>query len=201
MADVKGGLFAKTVQKHAGRAKEKELYQELPELFDQRIPNVAAHLQTLFAAESTFMSESSKVAKELEAIVEKLSKECAKGTYKTKESGCPRPLSMAVDSPPSHHQKSPGSPSILRGRGAPLPPLGAQSTEPVDGRDSFGTDLRYPRCPTTEQPRTVLPTAPARPRTRAANPPGGRGGEQKVKLGKRSEFSWDFWRRSLASSW
>nr|XP_027222570.1 bridging integrator 2-like [Penaeus vannamei] len=90
----------------------KELYQELPELFDQRIPNVAAHLQTLFAAESTFMSESSKVAKELEAIVEKLSKECAKGTYKTKESGCPRPLSMAVDSPPSHHQKSPGSPSM-----------------------------------------------------------------------------------------
>lgn len=90
----------------------KELYQELPELFDQRIPNVAAHLQTLFAAESTFMSESSKVAKELEAIVEKLSKECAKGTYKTKRVAAPRPLSMAVDSPPSHHQKSPGSPSM-----------------------------------------------------------------------------------------
>lgn len=38
-----------------------ELYDELPTLFDQRIPHIAAHLQHLFAAESTVMAESSKV--------------------------------------------------------------------------------------------------------------------------------------------
>lgn len=90
-------------------ALNKELYAELPGLYDQRIPNVSNHVQSLFAAESTFMSESSKVAKELEAIAEKLTKECAKGTYKTKQRASPRPLSVVEVSTPN---KSPNSPSI-----------------------------------------------------------------------------------------
>lgn len=39
-----------------------ELYEELPALYDQRIPNIASHLQTLFAAEATVMAEFSKVS-------------------------------------------------------------------------------------------------------------------------------------------
>ena len=39
-----------------------ELYEELPTLYDQRIPNVASHLQTLYAAEATVMAEFSKVS-------------------------------------------------------------------------------------------------------------------------------------------
>ncbi|XP_053654263.2 myc box-dependent-interacting protein 1 isoform X6 [Cherax quadricarinatus] len=85
----------------------KELYEELPALYDQRIPNVSASLQTLFAAEATVMAESSKVAKELEAIADKLSKECAKGTYKVKRGVAPRPLSVVESSP-----KTINSPSI-----------------------------------------------------------------------------------------
>lgn len=86
-------------------ALNKELYDELPTLYDQRIPNVSNHIQSLFAAESTFMAESSKVAKELEAISDKLSKECAKGTYKTKQRATPRPLSVV-------EVNKPNSPSI-----------------------------------------------------------------------------------------
>lgn len=39
-----------------------ELYEELPALYDQRIPNIASHLQTLYAAEATVMAEFSKVS-------------------------------------------------------------------------------------------------------------------------------------------
>nr|XP_053654262.1 uncharacterized protein LOC128703584 isoform X4 [Cherax quadricarinatus] len=91
----------------------KELYEELPALYDQRIPNVSASLQTLFAAEATVMAESSKVAKELEAIADKLSKECAKGTYKVKRGVAPRPLSVVESSP-----KTINSPSMWYDGGA-----------------------------------------------------------------------------------
>ncbi|RXG68080.1 Bridging integrator 2 [Armadillidium vulgare] len=68
----------------------KELYDELPSIYDQRIPNTANSLQTLFAAEGTFMQESSKISKELDLIAEKLGKECVKGTYNTKRGSPPR---------------------------------------------------------------------------------------------------------------
>ncbi|XP_050740369.1 myc box-dependent-interacting protein 1-like isoform X2 [Eriocheir sinensis] len=80
----------------------KELYEELPALYDQRIPNIANHLQTLYAAEATVMAEFSKVAKEVEAIADKLSKECNKGTYKVKRTAAPRPLSSVESSSPQN---------------------------------------------------------------------------------------------------
>ncbi|MPC34566.1 Bridging integrator 2 [Portunus trituberculatus] len=85
----------------------KELYEELPALYDQRIPNVASHLQTLYAAEATVMAEFSKVAKEVEAIADKLTKECAKGTYKVKRTAAPRPLSSVEASSPQNTTNSP----------------------------------------------------------------------------------------------
>ncbi|KAK4300907.1 hypothetical protein Pmani_026923, partial [Petrolisthes manimaculis] len=95
-------------------ALNKELYDELPTLYDQRIPQIAAHLQTLFAAEATVMAESSKVAKELEAIADKLSKECTKGTYQVKRAAVPRPLSVIE---PSTTQNA-NSPSMWYDGGA-----------------------------------------------------------------------------------
>ena len=38
-----------------------ELYEELPAIYDQRVLNTSECLQTLYAAESTFMREGSKV--------------------------------------------------------------------------------------------------------------------------------------------
>ncbi|KAK8394475.1 hypothetical protein O3P69_006567 [Scylla paramamosain] len=95
----------------------KELYEELPALYDQRIPNVASHLQTLYAAEATVMAEFSKVAKEVEAIADKLTKECAKGTYKVKRTAAPRPLSSVEASSP---QNTTNSPSIRPTISAPV---------------------------------------------------------------------------------
>ncbi|XP_071523126.1 myc box-dependent-interacting protein 1 isoform X3 [Panulirus ornatus] len=95
-------------------ALNKELYDELPTLYDERIPIVAAHLQSLFAAEATVMVESSKVAKELEAIADKLAKECEKGTYKVKRAVAPRPLSVVEPSSP----KNANSPSMWYDGGA-----------------------------------------------------------------------------------
>ncbi|XP_042890435.1 amphiphysin-like isoform X2 [Penaeus japonicus] len=152
----------------------KELYQELPELYDQRIPNVASHLQSLFAAESTFMVESSKVAKELEAIADKLSKECAKGTYKGKRVAAPRPLSVAVmdsSSPPPasssfHHGGKGGgvgSPSIRPTISSPLPllsPPTGTTTNPTTTTPPTPPPTTPTTTPPTVTPLTTPPTAP-----------------------------------------
>jgi len=89
--------------KETYEALNKELYGELPELHDQRIGAVANHVQTLCAAEATFLSESSKIAIEMEAIADKLGKENARGTYKTKRGvpAAPRPISAITPTTPT----------------------------------------------------------------------------------------------------
>ncbi|XP_071523136.1 myc box-dependent-interacting protein 1 isoform X13 [Panulirus ornatus] len=109
-------------------ALNKELYDELPTLYDERIPIVAAHLQSLFAAEATVMVESSKVAKELEAIADKLAKECEKGTYKVKRAVAPRPLSVVEPSSP----KNANSPSIRPTISGPVTPNKEETGRPYE---------------------------------------------------------------------
>lgn len=94
----------------------KELYGELPELYDHRIGAVANHVQTLCAADATFLAESSKIAIELEAIADKLGKENSKGTYRTKRGvpTAPRPLSAITPTTPTQ------SPSIRPTISAPV---------------------------------------------------------------------------------
>ncbi|XP_026322018.1 myc box-dependent-interacting protein 1 isoform X2 [Hyposmocoma kahamanoa] len=58
-----------------------ELHDELPALFDSRVFFYVNNLQTLFAAEQLFHSESSKVFAELEAITDKLGTDCQRGSY------------------------------------------------------------------------------------------------------------------------
>uniref|UniRef100_A0A2M4CPY0 Putative amphiphysin n=1 Tax=Anopheles darlingi TaxID=43151 RepID=A0A2M4CPY0_ANODA len=62
-----------------------ELHDELPALFDSRILFLVTNLQTLFACEQQFHSETSKVYAELEAIVDKLATESQRGSYTLKK--------------------------------------------------------------------------------------------------------------------
>ena len=62
-----------------------ELHDELPALFDSRILFLVTNLQTLFASEQMFHSETSKVYAELEAIVDKLATESQRGSYTLKK--------------------------------------------------------------------------------------------------------------------
>ncbi|XP_076031786.1 amphiphysin isoform X8 [Oratosquilla oratoria] len=114
-------------------ALNKELYEELPGLYDERIPNVASHLQTLFAAKTTFMQESSKISSELEAIAEKLGKECARGTYKIKRGvpSAPRPVSMIAPSSPKT-PTTPNSPSVRPTISAPVTPAKEDQGRPYE---------------------------------------------------------------------
>uniref|UniRef100_A0A2P2I2F3 Myc box-dependent-interacting protein 1-like n=1 Tax=Hirondellea gigas TaxID=1518452 RepID=A0A2P2I2F3_9CRUS len=79
----------------------KDLYEELPGVYDQRVPRIAECLQTLYAAEATFMRESSKIATELDAITEKLRQEVRAGQYTTTRGTpiTPRPLSYSAAVP------------------------------------------------------------------------------------------------------
>ncbi|XP_066586171.1 amphiphysin isoform X3 [Prorops nasuta] len=62
-----------------------ELHDELPALFDSRVLFLVTNLQTLFAAEQVFHTESAKVYSELEAIVDKLANESQRGSYTLKK--------------------------------------------------------------------------------------------------------------------
>merc|ERR1711881_804653 len=61
-----------------------ELHDELPALFDSRVLFMVTNMQTVFAAEEVFHSETAKVYSELEAIIDKLAKDVQKGTIPKK---------------------------------------------------------------------------------------------------------------------
>merc|ERR1712179_138308 len=83
-----------------------ELHDELPALYDSRVLFLVTNMQTLFAAEEVFHSETSKVYSELEAIIDKLAKDVQKGTLPKKV--LPKPLPMLNQS--TNSASSLGSP-------------------------------------------------------------------------------------------
>jgi len=100
-------IRAKEQMENAKRTYEmlnSELHDELPALYDSRILFLVTNMQTLFAAEEVFHSETSKVYSELEAVVDKLAKEVQKGTLPRRSYNRPLPLTNntnnANNSPP-----------------------------------------------------------------------------------------------------
>merc|ERR1711872_598841 len=73
-----------------------ELHDELPALHDSRILFLVTNMQTLFAAEEVFHSETAKVYSELEGVVDKLAKEAQRGTLPRKT--FPKPLPITNNS-------------------------------------------------------------------------------------------------------
>lgn len=62
-----------------------ELHDELPALYDSRILFLVSNLQTFFASEQVFHSETSRIFAELEAIVDKLATDSQRGSYSFKK--------------------------------------------------------------------------------------------------------------------
>ncbi|XP_017797993.1 PREDICTED: amphiphysin isoform X2 [Habropoda laboriosa] len=91
-----------------------ELHDELPALYDSRVLFLVTNLQTLFAAEQVFHTESAKVYSELEAIVDKLANESQRGSYtlkKTTEPQSPKSpnanSSLIINTQPAQNNVSP----------------------------------------------------------------------------------------------
>ncbi|KAH9389067.1 PREDICTED: myc box-dependent-interacting protein 1-like [Rhagoletis zephyria] len=61
----------------------KELHEELPALYDSRIPFFVNTFQTMFSSEATFHAEYAKVYAQFTELIEVLAAEAAKGTYQT----------------------------------------------------------------------------------------------------------------------
>jgi len=75
-----------------------ELHDELPALHDSRILFLVTNMQTLFAAEEVFHSETAKVYMELENVVDKLAKEAQRGTLPRKTFPKPLPITHSSNS-------------------------------------------------------------------------------------------------------
>jgi len=74
-----------------------ELHDELPALYDSRILFLVTNMQTLFAAEEVFHSETAKVYSELEGVIDNLAKEAQKGTLPRKTFPKPQPINNFVE--------------------------------------------------------------------------------------------------------
>lgn len=59
----------------------RELHDELPALFDSRIPFLISSLQTLFSSETMFHTENSKVYSQLSDLIDALALEAQKGSF------------------------------------------------------------------------------------------------------------------------
>jgi len=104
-------IRAKEQMENAKRTYEvlnSELHDELPALFDSRVIFLVTNMQTLFAAEEVFHSETSKVFSELEAVVDKLAKEVQRGTLPRRSMN--RALPLEHSSPPVIQNSSMNSP-------------------------------------------------------------------------------------------
>ncbi|KAG1676576.1 Amphiphysin [Nymphon striatum] len=66
-----------------------ELHDDLPALYDSRIPFMVSNFQTLFTAETVFHNEVSKVYAQLVDMMEKLAMENQKGTYMQRKPDSP----------------------------------------------------------------------------------------------------------------
>merc|ERR1712227_437387 len=97
-----------------------ELHDELPALHDSRILFLVTNMQTLFAAEEVFHSETAKVFSELEAVVDKLAKEVQKGTLPRKSFPKPAPITNSVISHTNSNNSTLTSPKASNGNGGSM---------------------------------------------------------------------------------
>jgi len=143
-------IKAKEQMENAKRTYEvlnSELHDELPALHDSRILFLVTNMQTLFAAEEVFHSETAKVYSELEGVVDKLAKEVQKGTLPRKTFPKPQPITNAnpviTNSSPNSTLASPpkatnGSSSRSKYGGISQSPT--KDYEPIGGHsDTNGT--------------------------------------------------------------
>merc|ERR1712218_357324 len=139
-----------------------ELHDELPALHDSRILFLVTNMQTLFAAEEVFHSETSKVYSELEAVVDKLAKEVQKGTLPRRTFPKPQPITNSVISSHNNSQNSTLNPpkasnghSSVRGKYGGYTPT--KDYEPVGGeRNSDVNSSRLNGASTDNLPPGVL---------------------------------------------
>lgn len=116
----------------------KELHEELPALYDSRIPFFVNAFHTLFGAETHFHAEYSKVYQQFVQLIEELAIEGAKGTF---QADANRYLAQAAFykaknaanesqySPSQNHNTSGGgSAAIAAGGGSTPPPLSPAQT-------------------------------------------------------------------------
>ncbi|XP_037069395.1 myc box-dependent-interacting protein 1-like isoform X6 [Pollicipes pollicipes] len=117
-----------------------ELYDELPALYDSRIPFLVSNMQTLFMAEHNFQSEAAKVQLELEAVMDELQKDSSTGKYTTRRN--------APKSPKSPTAPTPASPTVPEVDSTSDSPAAAAVDSPADGAGSIDRNK-----PNKEDPR------------------------------------------------
>lgn len=138
-------IRAKEQMENAKRTYEvlnSELHDELPALFDSRVIFLVTNMQTLFAAEEVFHSETSKVFSELETVVDKLSKEVQKGTL-PRRSMSSRALPLEHSSPPVINNSMNSPPKATNGSGSKFRGHSPTKDYEVVGHDRTGGYDRF----------------------------------------------------------
>jgi len=139
----------------------KELHDELPALFDSRIPFLIASLQTLFAAETVFHGENAKIYAQLGELIDTMAIEAQKGSFHSTSTVAmnQRQLTPSAHMYPSIKQQQSGEPNgdhsspkgIKRGDGQL--DSSPEAGKPVEG---LGPNVIPAGATTTDLPPGVL---------------------------------------------
>ncbi|XP_077296226.1 amphiphysin isoform X2 [Arctopsyche grandis] len=137
-----------------------ELHDELPALHDSRILFLVTNLQTLFASEQVFHSESSKVCcnvyNELEAIVDKLATDSQRGSYTIK-----KPILGTLPSLQHNNISPPSSPNNGKNNSLNSQNGNATPTNTIQPWSENSPSTPEKSSPVTDKPSTpVTPNSP-----------------------------------------
>merc|ERR1719150_1732194 len=109
-------------------------------------------MQTLFAAEEVFHTETSKVYSELEAIIDRLAKDVQKGTLPKKILPKPQP----IQSPSINSMNSMNNSTAIIPSNPNSPPKATNGTSSPTGRGYFGSSESELPIPGRRRGRTKL---------------------------------------------
>jgi len=134
-----------------------ELHDELPALYDSRVLFLVTNMQTLFAAEEVFHTETAKVYYELEAIIDKLAKDVQKGTIPKKI--LPKPAQPIQSPSNSSMNNSMNNSSAIIPNNPNSPPKATNGTNSPSHRGFFGSSSSPIKAAASSQGESYEPVA------------------------------------------
>ncbi|XP_059479033.1 amphiphysin isoform X1 [Neocloeon triangulifer] len=140
-----------------------ELHDELPALYDSRVLFIVTHLQTLFASEHLFHTETAKIFTELESIADKLATDCQRGAYTLRKNATFNSNTASPKSPISSNSTN-GNASL---------PASPASEKNLSGVVAMNSSSFNDTTTTTPNGNAKQPSSLSPPNTPPSSPPTG----------------------------
>ncbi|XP_076322723.1 myc box-dependent-interacting protein 1-like isoform X2 [Tachypleus tridentatus] len=138
----------------------KELQEELPALYDSRIPFLVSNLQTYFSTEAAFHTENAKVFVNLSKLMGELAEENQKGGYSSRQSKLKASVSDSTSFEHSNHETSTSERNnhAVTNGGTEEPVTSTKSELNGSVNEEVGYHLTSPSVDSSKKPVNQIPS-------------------------------------------